>query len=222
MSITIIGARPARIAVIDLAALQKLAAWLSPAWPVGAYAYSHGLEQAIVDGAVHDPPSARDWIADVLERGTGRNDAILLAHAWRGADVADLALALSGGAERRRETLEQGKSFSRVASAVDGPLPAAPYPVALGQAAARAGVPLLPTLALFLQAFAANLLNAAVKSVPIGPTQGQVLLAELMPRIRAVAVQAEGATLDDLGGAAVLGDIAAIRHETLEPRIYRT
>lgn len=206
----------------ELAALQKLSAWLSPAWPVGAFAYSHGLEQAIADGAVHDAPSARDWIADVLEQGAGRNDAILLAHAWRGEDVAELALALSGGAERRRETAEQGAGFARVASAVEAPLPAAPYPVALGHAAARAGVPLVPVLVLFLQAFAANLLAAAVKSVPIGPTQGQVLLADLMPRIRAVAAEAESAPLDDLGGAAILGDIAAIRHETLEPRIYRT
>ncbi|SFP03735.1 urease accessory protein [Paracoccus pantotrophus] len=206
----------------ELVALQRLFAWLSPAWPVGGFAYSHGIEQAIADGWLTGPETVRDWIADLLRHGAGRNDAILLAHAWRGEDVAELALALSGCAERRRETAEQGASFARAVSAVEDALPAAPYPVAIGIAAARAGVPLAETLALFLQAFASNLVTACVKSVPIGPLQGQRVLAELMPLIRAVAAEAETAGLDELGGCALRGDLAAIRHETLQPRIYRT
>jgi len=206
----------------DLAALQRLFAWLSPAFPVGGFAYSHGIEQAIADGWLPGPDEVRDWIADILRHGAGRNDAILLAHAWRGEDVADLALALAGCAERRRETAEQGTSFARIASAVEGALPAAPYPVALGMAAARAGVPLPETLAIFLQAFASNLITACVKSVPIGPTEGQRILSALMPLIRQAASDAQAATLDDLGTCAFRSDLAAIRHETLQPRIYRT
>lgn len=210
------------IRMTDLAALQRLFAWLSPAFPVGGFAYSHGIEQAIADGWLTGPDEVRDWIADILRHGAGRNDAILLAHAWRGEDVAELALALSGCAERRRETAEQGASFARIASAVEGALPAAPYPVALGIAAARAGIPLAETLAIFLQAFASNLITACVKSVPIGPTEGQRILSALMPLIRRIASDAQAATLDDLGTCAFRSDLAAIRHETLQPRIYRT
>lgn len=206
----------------DLAALQNLFAWLSPAYPVGSFAYSHGIEQAIADGALTDSASVQGWIGDILTHGAGRNDAILLAHAWRGEDVADLALAFSGCAERRRETVEQGAAFARIAGAVDGALPAGPYPVVVGQAAARAGAPLPETLVMFVQAFAGNLITACVKSVPLGQTEGQRILSALMPVIRAVATDAETATLDDLGGACLRADLSAIRHETLEPRIYRT
>lgn len=210
------------IPMTDLAALQRLFAWLSPAFPVGGFAYSHGIEQAIADGWLTGPDEVRDWIADILHHGAGRNDAILLAHAWRGEEVAELALALAGCAGRRRETAEQGASFARIASAVEGALPAAPYPVALGIAAARADVPLAETLAIFLQAFASNLITACVKSVPIGPTEGQRILSALMPLIRRIVSDAQAATLDDLGTCAFRSDLAAIRHETLQPRIYRT
>lgn len=206
----------------DIGAIQRLFAWLSPAYPVGSFAYSHGVEQAIADGWLTSPADVERWIADLLTYGAGRNDAIILAHAWRGEDVADLATALAGSAERLRETLEQGASFARVATAVDGALPAAPYPVIVGQAAARAGVPLAETLAIFLQAFASNLITACVKSVPIGPTDGQRVLSALMPVIRDIARDAETATLDDIGGCAFRSDLCAMRHETLEPRIYRT
>ncbi|WP_199257570.1 urease accessory protein UreF [Paracoccus binzhouensis] len=206
----------------DLAGLQRLFAWLSPAWPVGGFAYSHGIEQAIAEGWLTGPDEVQGWIAEILRHGAGRNDAILLAHAWRGEDVAELALALSGCAERRRETAEQGASFARTASAVEEALPAVPYPVAIGMAAARAGLPLAEVLVLFLQAFASNLVTACVKSIPIGPTRGQCILAALMPLIREVAAEAQAATLDDLGGCAFRSDLAAIRHETLQPRIYRT
>lgn len=210
------------IIMTDLAALQRLFAWLSPAFPVGGFAYSHGIEQAIADGWLKTPEDAQAWIADILRHGAGRNDAILLAHAWLGEDVAELALALAGCAERRCETAEQGAGFARIVSAVEGALPAAPYPVAMGMAAARAGVPLAETLALFLQAFASNLITACVKSVPFGPTEGQRILSALMPLIRRIASDAQAATLDDLGSCALRGDLAAIRHETLQPRIYRT
>lgn len=210
------------ITMAEIAALQRLFTWLSPSYPIGSFAYSHGIEQAIADGWLTNSDGVATWIADIIRHGAGRNDAILLAHAWRGEDVADLALALAGSAERRREMVEQGASFVRVASAVEGPLDAAPYPVVVGRAAARDGIPLAETLALFMQAFAANLITACVKSVPIGPTEGQRVLAALLPIIEATAREAETASLDDLGGCTLRSDLLSIRHETLEPRIYRT
>src|SRR3990170_5049958 len=71
------------------AALQKLFAWLSPAFPVGAYSYSHGLEWAIEDGTVKDAETLEAWLADILRHGAGRTDAVLFAHAYRAAASGD-------------------------------------------------------------------------------------------------------------------------------------
>lgn len=206
----------------NLAALQKLFTWLSPAFPVGSFAYSHGLEQAIVEGHLKSAADCETWIGDLLRHGTGRNDAILMAHAYRGEEVEDLALALAGSAERKRETLEQGAALARILSAVEGETVAGPYPLVLAKASARAALPLTELVALYLQAFAANLLTACIKSVPLGQTEGQRLQAALLPVIRAVTEEALVADLEDVGSCCLRSDLMAIRHETLEPRIYRT
>lgn len=214
-------------------ALYKLTAWLSPAYPVGAYSYSHGLERAVADGALSDGASARAWIADCLELGAGRTDAILLAHAWRAArggdaatlaEIAALGLALAPSAERLTETREQGAAFDGVTAAVwgGGACEHAPYPVVVGAAAARAGVALAPTAQMYLQAYAANLVSAAVRLVPLGQTEGQRVIAGLMAPIGRVVEDAVRAPLDEVGGCAVLSDIAAMRHETQEVRLFRS
>jgi urease accessory protein len=210
----------------EVAGAQLLAAWLSPAWPVGAFAYSHGLEQAIADGAVTDRESLTAWVAAILRRGAGRNDAILLLAAMHDPDdpePAALAAALCCGAERLEETAAQGAAFARVAAAAFGPAQdAAPYPVALGRAAAHHGLDPALVAPLYLQAFAANLISAAVRLVPLGQTQGAQALAAVLPVTRAVAVEAMAAGLDDLGGACLSADLAALRHETKPVRLFRT
>ncbi|SEA43255.1 urease accessory protein UreF [Rubrimonas cliftonensis] len=209
------------------AAVQALVAWLSPGYPVGAFAYSHGLERAVADGAVRDAQTLQAWVGDVLARGSGRNDAILLAAAHRAPDdlaPAELAAALAVSRERLLETEAQGAAFARTTAQAwgagdGGP---APYPVAVGRAAAAAGAPLETALTLYLQAFAANLVSVAVRLVPLGQTEGQRALAALAPLCAAVAAEAAGAGLDDLGGAAFAADIAAMRHETQAVRLFRT
>jgi len=204
-------------------ALLKLSAWLSPAYPVSAYAYSHGLETAVAEGRVTHAAGAKAWVADLLRYGAPRNDAILLAHAYRGEDVADLAEALAGSAERREEMTAQGAAFAQVTADAWGGDPApAPYPVAIGRAAAAHGAPLEGTLALYLQAFAANLVSAAIRLIPLGQSEGQRALAEISSICLAVAAEAAEAGLDDLGGAAILSDISALRHEVQPVRLFRT
>src|ERR1700761_3976556 len=95
-------------------ALLRLLAWLSPSFPTGAYAYSHGLEWAVEWGDILDETALADWLTDVLTHGSGRNDAILLRHAHRGGDFCrlnDLAIAVAGSRERQMETLDQGTAF---------------------------------------------------------------------------------------------------------------
>lgn len=208
--------------MIDAAQLALLQQWFSPAYPVGGFAYSHGLEAAIAGGEIADAATAEAWIAALLRDGAGRNDAILLACAFRGEDVRDLARALAGSKERETETMAQGAAFAKITSDVFAPVAPGPYPVVIGEAARAAGLPLAPTAAAYLQAFAANLAAACVKFVPLGQTEGQAMLARLTPLCRDLAAMAETAGAGDLGGCALRGDIAALRHETLTTRIFRT
>ncbi|MBB3997369.1 urease accessory protein UreF [Aureimonas pseudogalii] len=226
--------------------LLKLMAWLSPAFPVGAFAYSHGLESAIADGLVRSRADASGWIAALLRRGSGWNDLVLFAEAHRAVsrgdaaalgEVAELGAALAGSAERRIETLDLGLAFAAAAEPWSGgddrsDIGAAfdpaggegglPYPVAIGALAARHALLLEPALAAFAQAFAANLLGAAVRLVPLGQRDAVAALHALEPLVTHAARAAASSSLDDLGSAAILSEIAAMRHETLSTRLFRT
>jgi urease accessory protein len=210
--------------------LPKLLTWLSPAFPVGGFAYSHGLEWAVEAGDVLDEDTLRDWIEDVLRHGSGRSDAILLRHAYRAdsrvelAAIAELGEAVQPCRERRAETLGQGEAFviaTRVwgASMLEGALP---YPVAFGAFARAQSVPEDPATLGFLHAFAANLISAAVRLVPLGQTAGLRTLASLEPTVMEVAAGSARAGLDEIGGACLRSDIAAMRHETQHTRLFRT
>jgi urease accessory protein len=205
---------------------QILAVWFSPAYPVGAYSYSHGLEWAIEARDVRGLDDLRGWMRDLLLHGAGRTDAILLAAAWRAedpAEVADLAAALAPSLERRLETMAQGAAFARTTAAAWGvPVAPAAYPVAVGAAARALGLPLRPTLSHYVQAFAANVVSAGVRLIPLGQTDGQRLTAELVPLAAQVAAEADAADPDDLGGSAFRADLAAMRHETQYTRLYRS
>lgn len=205
---------------IDPSALLRLSQWFSANYPVGGYAYSHGLEWFIGQGTVHDGPSFEVWLRDVLTYGAPRNDVIFLAAAHRGEDVSELsdfALALGAGAERVNEAQLQGAAFSKVTGTQS-----AAYPVAIGAAARAEGLPLAETALFYVQAFASNLVTIACRAIPLGASEGQSILKSLAPVIAQIAKEGADGTLDDLGGFAPLGDIASIRHETQSVRIYRT
>jgi urease accessory protein len=216
-----------------------LLVWLSPAFPVGAFAYSHGLEWAFEAGDVADAASLQDWLADLVAHGSLRNDAILFAQAYRSAAdpsalgaVAELALALASSAERRLETVTQGDAF---VSAIAKTWPCATidrlrevwpdavaYPVAVGVAAAGHEVALADALEAFALGFVANLVSAALRLGIVGQTDGQRVTAALIPAVRSLAEFAGRATLDDLGGAAFRSDLASLRHETQYTRLFRS
>jgi urease accessory protein len=214
--------------------------WLSPAYPVGAYSYSHGLEWTVEAGTVRDAATLGAWIEDVLVHGAGRSDVIFLAEAWRALaagdmaqleTVAELAAAFAPSAERRLETLAQGTAFLAATMAA-WPKPELQalaagerdiaYPVAVGACAAAHGLPLIETAQAFAQAFTANLASAGVRLIPLGQSDGLRVLARLEPLIPRVVAVALAATLDDVGGAAISADIASMRHETQYTRLFRS
>lgn len=216
------------------AALLRLMTWLSPAFPVGAFSYSHGLERAVHDGLVADPAGLQAWLADLLACGSGWNDAVLFAEAWRraagGGDLAELAglaEALAASEERHRETMLQGAAFLKAASSWREPLPPdlpadCAYCVALGAVAGAHGVPLPEALAAFLQAFAAGLTQAAIRLGVTGQTGAVSTVAALEPLVLESAARAVRSGVDDLGSATLLSDIVAMQHETQETRLFRS
>ena len=208
------------------AALLSLVQWLSPAFPVGSFAYSHGLDRAIDAGHVTDAASLSRWLTDVLAEGAGRSDAILLARALDGGDpapLAALAAALAPSRERWVETTEQGAAFARTTNALTGQdWPPMPLPVAVGVAARGLQAAPPDVVALYLHAFAGTLVQAAVRFVPLGQTEGQQVLAGLHPLILRLAAQAVEAPLEAIGSGAFGSDLAAMQHETMETRIFRT
>lgn len=222
-------------------ALYRLMAWLSPAYPIGAFSYSSGIEWAVEAGDIKDAATLRDWLAVMLAEGGGFCDAGLFAQAHRAVEAADdkalqavaeLAAAFAPTKERHLETTAQGNAFieaTRAAwpcAALDtlkevwaGPVA---YPVAVAAASAGHGIALGPALAAYLQAVAANWVSAGVRLVPLGQTDGQRVLAGLEPVIAATSQRALAATLDDLGSSAFRADLASVRHETQYTRLFRS
>lgn len=222
------------IMTIDDQSLLRLMTWLSPAFPVGGFAYSGGLEAAAREGHVNDAEELKQWIETAIEIGQVHNDAVLLAEAWnaqgdkgRLAAVADLARALAGSAERHLEVTAQGDAFVQAArpwspEAADLPENGTPYAVAVGAVAAASGVGLKDTLVAWLHASSSQTVSAAIRLSILGQREAMTLLAALEPSILSAAQQAQMSTLDDLGSATVIADILSARHEQQHSRLFRS
>jgi urease accessory protein len=222
-------------------ALYRLMIWLSPAYPIGAFSYSSGLEWAVEAGDVSDAAALRQWLGAVLGRGAGMNDAIFLAQTYRAtmngedvalAEIAELAAAFAPTRERWLETTTLGRTFIEVTQAAwpcvalrrlqgvwAGPLA---YPVAFGAACAGHFIPLAPALRAFLTALTANWISAGVRLIPLGHTDSQRLLKALESSVAETAQRAMTAGLDDIGSATFRADLASARHETQYTRLFRS
>lgn len=209
--------------------LLTLAQWLSPSYPVGAFSWSHGLEQAAARGWVRDGETLFHWLKDVLAAGAGRSDAILigLAHDAEDAraleEIDALARAFSPAAERLREAKRQGAAFAAVTREVwKLDLAAHLLPVSLGRAARLTEMPADAVAALYLHAFAGNLASAAQRLIRLGQTEAQGVLARLAPVCLDISKAAAGAEPEDLSSHGFLSDIAAMKHETQQPRLFQS
>jgi len=225
----------------EAAALYRLMTWLSPAFPVGAFSYSSGIEWAVEAGDIADALSLRDWLASMLTDGSGFCDGVFLAATHRAAsrrglsalrEIAELAAAFVPSRERALETISQGRAFVDIARAAwhcDGldPLIAAcdgaiVYPTAVGLVSAAHAIPLSATMHAFLHAVVSNWISAGSRLIPLGQTDSQRVLAALEPIVAATAQRALNASLDDLGSATFRADLASLRHETQYTRLFRS
>jgi urease accessory protein len=222
-------------------ALIQLLTWFSPAFPVGAYSFSHGFEYLVETADVCDAPTLATWITAVLRYGAGRSDAVLLTSAYRACcneawddltGIAELARALQPTAERRLESVSQGTAFLAAVDAgwphpltrrllADGRGEIA-LPVAVAVAGAAHRLPLASVLACFLHALTANLVSAGVRLIPLGQTAGLRIVSDLEQVVIEVADEACCTGLDDVGSCTVLCDIASMHHETQYSRLFRS
>jgi urease accessory protein len=225
-------------------AFLRLQSWLSPAFPVGSYSYSHGLEWAVEAGHVHDRKSLVDWLDADLRHGSGRNEAIFFSEAWRCAaednrakllEIAELAATFRSTAEFVLESSQQGTACLMILSQVwsdpllvwlsealrERQVPPA-MAVILGIRSARQHLPICLSLPAFLQSYTANLVTAGVRLIPLGQTDGQLAIAALEQAALLVGDEAKRATTDDLGSAGVMVDLASIAHETQYTRLFRS
>jgi urease accessory protein len=229
------------LAAREAAALYRLMTWLSPAFPVGGFSYSSGIEWAVEAGDIVDTATLADWLDAMLGDGSGFCDATFLVHVYRAAeagedavlrDIAELAAAFVPSRERQLETSSQGRAFIEItraawdADGLDAMVAACStplvYPAAVGVVAAMHGVPLAPTLHAFLHALVSNWISAASRLVPLGQTDSQRVLVRLEAAVAATAHRALVATLDDLGSATFRADLASLRHETQYTRLFRS
>jgi urease accessory protein len=225
-------------------ALLRLQSWLSPAFPTGAYSYSHGLEWAVEAEHVHDRNSLVDWLDADLRYGSGRNEAIFFCEAGRWAmaddraklfEVAELAAAFRGTSEFALESSQQAAAClamlcqawpDRVLEWLSKILRERHVPpalaVVLGARSARQGIPASLALPAFLQSYIVNLVTAAIRLVPLGQTDGQLAIAELEGAVLAASAQAKNRTIDDLGSAGFMVDLASMAHEMQYTRLFRS
>jgi urease accessory protein len=217
----------------DCLTIVRLMTWLSPAFPVGAFAYSSGLEKVIEDGLVTDHRSLEAWIVALGENGFLKIDAVVFALAHRAdgsqalGELNELTEALAGSAERHTETMALGSAFLQAAdiwatSVTEQLKGRAAYPVAVGAVAAAYEIALEAGLSAFLHAAVSQLVSASIRCGIIGQKQGLSVLAALEGPILDWAALAAGAELDDLGSISFIADIATMRHETQTTRLFRT
>jgi urease accessory protein len=225
-------------------ALLKLQSWMSPAFPIGSYAYSHGIEWAVEAGHIADRESLVDWLESDLRYGSGRNEGIFFIETWRRTlrndlarllEIAELAAAFRSTSEFVLESSQQAAAcmatlrqvwpdslLDRFAESLRELQVQPSLAVVVGLRSARQCIPANLALPAFLQSYTANLVNAGVRLVPLGQTDGQVAIAELEQAVLAVTAEAQDCTIDDLGSAALMVDLASMAHERQYTRLFRS
>ena len=214
------------------ASLLRLMTLFSPVFPVGGFAYSHGLEQAVHENFIKNAEDLFNWLDDLLIHGSLHNDAILIAETWRYTNLdqnisllIEIANAIAASKERSMEIDLQGAAFCKAITEMgvsNKIYKTLPYPIAVGVLGYRLEIKLPSLLTAYLHAFISNLVQAAIRLVPLGQSDGVKTMAKLEKTILAITGNSDKLTLDDLGSCCLLSDIMAMRHETLYSRIFRS
>ena len=203
---------------------QILQVWFSSSFPIGSYAYSHGLEALIDDKKIKNNNDVKEFLDALLFYGTLRNDYIFMKSIYKGDEINQLILASASSKERQIEMIDMGNSFRKIMrDSWELSLPAKTSLIyCLTKAGLHFNIKFDDLIKFYLQSFISNLINVCVKHIPMSQIDGQSLNVIFINQIQDFLNQSDKLTLKDIGSTFFIGDIYAIKHEHLDSRIYLT
>ena len=204
--------------------LQILQIWFSSSFPVGSYAYSHGLEALIDNKKIKNKDDVKEFLDALLFYGTLRNDYIFMKSIYKGEEINDLILASASSKERQIEMIDMGNSFRKIMEdSWELSLPEnSSFIYCLAKAGLYFDIKFDDLIKFYLQSFISNLINVCVKHIPMSQKDGQSLNVIFINQIQEFLTLSDKLTLKDIGTTFFIGDIFAIKHENLDSRIYLT
>ena len=204
--------------------LQILQIWFSSSFPVGSYAYSHGLEAIIDDNKIKNKDDVKEYLEALLFYGSLRNDYIFLKSVYMGEEINDLILASASSKERHTEMIDMGNSFRKIMKdSWELVLEEnTSFVYCISKAALHFNIKFDDLIKFYLQSYISNLINVCVKHIPMSQKDGQILNVNFIDQIQKFLDQSYQLTLKDIGTSFFIGDIFAIKHENLDSRIYLT
>ncbi len=203
---------------------QILQIWFSSSFPIGSYAYSHGLEALIDEKKIENKDDVKEFLDALLFYGTLRNDYIFMKSIYKGVEINELILASASSKERQIEIIDMGNSFRKIMK--DSWKLSLPKNTSFIYCLAKAGlhfnIKFDHLIKFYLQSFISNLINVCVKHIPMSQKDGQSLNVIYIDQIQEFLIDSYKLTLKDIGSTFFIGDIFAIKHENLDSRIYLT
>ena len=203
---------------------QILQVWFSSSFPIGSYAYSHGLEALIDDKKIKNKDDVKEFLDALLFYGTLRNDYIFMKSIYKGDEINQLILASASSKERQIEMIDMGNSFRKIMKdSWELSLPEnTSFIYCLAKAGLHFNIKFDDLIKFYLQSFISNLINVCVKHIPMSQKDGQSLNVIFINQIQEFLSHSDKLTLKDIGTTFFIGDIFAIKHEYLDSRIYLT
>ncbi len=203
---------------------QILQVWFSSSFPIGSYAYSHGLEALIDDKKIKNRDDVKEFLDALLFYGTLRNDYIFMKSIYKGEEINELILGSASSKERQIEMIDMGNSFRKIMKdSWELSLPEnTSFIYCLAKAGLHFDIKFDDLIKFYLQSFISNLINVCVKHIPMSQKDGQSLNVIFINQIQDFLNQSDKLTIKDIGTTFFIGDIYAIKHENLDSRIYLT
>lgn len=204
--------------------LQILQIWFSSSFPIGSYAYSHGIEALIDEKKITNKNEVKEYLNALLNYGTLRNDYIFIKSLYNRYEINELILASASSKERKIEMIDIGNSFRKILNdSWNFELPNnTSYIYCLAKAGIHFNISFEDLIKFYLHSFISNLINACVKHIPMSQKDGQTLNVYFIEIIQKFLLQSKELTLNDIGTTFFIGDIYSIKHENLKTRIYLT
>mgnify|MGYP005990748199 FL=1 len=203
---------------------QILQIWFSSSFPIGSYAYSHGLESLIDNKKIQNKSDVIEFLEAVLNFGTLRNDYIFVKSIYNNLEINDLILSNATSKERQIEMIAMGNSFRNIMrDSWDLNLQEnSAFTYCVSKAAIYFNIDFNDLIKFYFQSFISNLITVCVKHIPVSQKDGQSINVMFINKIQDFINNSKDLTLDDIGTTFFIGDLFSMKHENQVTRIYLT